>query len=133
MAYTQAIKWQCGVCAALAAGQSRLCVRRYCHGLRYFLFKLGKIVATDERLPCTFANGSKRHPEVGAMLIWSEGGEFQRTGHVAIITEVFADKLRVAEQNVDFLVEGRITAANYPPASAPMATTDSMLFLMPQF
>lgn len=86
--------------------------------MAYDIFRLSsvKIVATDERLPLhSFANGSKRHPEVGAMLIWSEGGEFQRTGHVAIITEVFADKLRVAEQNVDFFSwEGRNYSRELP-------------------
>lgn len=73
--------------------------------MAYDIFRLNsvKVIATDERLPLhSFANGSKRHPEIGSMLIWSEGGEFQRTGHVAIVTEVFADKLRIAEQNLDF-------------------------------
>ena len=71
--------------------------------MAYDIFRLSsvKVIATDERLPLhSFANGSKRHPEPGAMLIWSEGGEFETTGHVAIVTEVFADKIRVAEQNV---------------------------------
>ena len=33
------------------------------------------------------------------MLIWEEGGEFDVTGHVAIVTEVLADRVRFAEQN----------------------------------
>ena len=33
-------------------------------------------------------------------MIWQEGGEFKHTGHVAIITEVLEDKIRIAEQNV---------------------------------
>lgn len=47
-----------------------------------------------------FANGSLKKPEAGALLIWDEGGEFEHTGHVAIITEVLDDKIRIAEQNV---------------------------------
>ena len=48
----------------------------------------------------SFENGSQRRPEPGCMLIWDEGGEFAVTGHVAIITEVFDDRVRIAEQNV---------------------------------
>ncbi|PJA32424.1 MAG: bifunctional glutathionylspermidine amidase/glutathionylspermidine synthase, partial [Zetaproteobacteria bacterium CG_4_9_14_3_um_filter_53_7] len=48
----------------------------------------------------SFRNGSLRHPEPGCMLIWEEGGEFEETGHVAIVTEVFADRVRIVEQNV---------------------------------
>ena len=50
----------------------------------------------------SFSNGSIRHPEPGCLLIWDEGGEFEETGHVAIITEVFSDRIRIAEQNMDF-------------------------------
>ncbi|WP_337995688.1 bifunctional glutathionylspermidine amidase/synthase [Oleispirillum naphthae] len=49
----------------------------------------------------SFRNGAKRRPEPGALLIWNEGGEFVVTGHVAVVTEVFPDRVRVAEQNVD--------------------------------
>jgi len=48
----------------------------------------------------SFRNGAKRHPEPGCMLIWEEGGEFEETGHVAIVTEVFPDRIRIVEQNV---------------------------------
>jgi len=48
----------------------------------------------------SFRNGAKRPPEPGCMLIWEEGGEFEDTGHVAIVTEVFPDRIRIAEQNV---------------------------------
>ncbi|MBT0586826.1 glutathionylspermidine synthase family protein [Alteromonas oceanisediminis] len=50
----------------------------------------------------SFRNGALRRPEVGCLLIWEEGGEFEETGHVAIVTEVFEDKIRIAEQNMDF-------------------------------
>lgn len=48
----------------------------------------------------SFRNGCRRHPEPGCMLIWEEGGEFEETGHVAIVTEVFSDRIRIVEQNV---------------------------------
>jgi glutathionylspermidine amidase/synthetase len=48
----------------------------------------------------SFRNGSRRRPEPGCLLIWDEGGEFETTGHVAIVTEVTDDYVRVAEQNV---------------------------------
>lgn len=49
----------------------------------------------------SFRNGSKRHPEPGCLLIWDEGGEFEVTGHVAIITAVSPHGVTLAEQNVD--------------------------------
>ncbi|PIW45908.1 MAG: bifunctional glutathionylspermidine amidase/synthase [Zetaproteobacteria bacterium CG12_big_fil_rev_8_21_14_0_65_54_13] len=52
----------------------------------------------------SFRNGAKRHPEPGCMLIWEEGGEFEQTGHVAIVTEVFDDRIRIVEQNVSHSV-----------------------------
>tara|TARA_R110000772_G_scaffold196899_18_gene307685 strand:- start:882 stop:2798 length:1917 start_codon:yes stop_codon:yes gene_type:complete len=58
------------------------------------------IAKKPRRLPLkSFKNGSRRHPEPGCLLIWDEGGEFEVTGHVAIVTEVFADKIRLVEQN----------------------------------
>jgi glutathionylspermidine amidase/synthetase len=47
-----------------------------------------------------FCNGSPKHPEVGCLLIWKDGGEFEDTGHVAIVTEVTNNYVRIAEQNV---------------------------------
>ncbi|MGR9091388.1 MAG: CHAP domain-containing protein, partial [Gammaproteobacteria bacterium] len=49
----------------------------------------------------SFRNGSMRHPEPGCLLIWDEGGEFEVTGHVAIITEVSPHGVKLVEQNVD--------------------------------
>lgn len=71
--------------------------------MAYDIFRLTSVkkVSDSSLLPLTaFANGSQRHPEPGCMLIWSEGGEFHVTGHVAIITDVFPDRIRIAEQNV---------------------------------
>ncbi|GAC33153.1 glutathionylspermidine synthase family protein [Paraglaciecola polaris] len=73
--------------------------------MAYEIFKLRAIrdVVNSTELPLNaFANGSLRRPEVGCMLIWDEGGEFEHTGHIAIVTEVFDDKIRVAEQNMNF-------------------------------
>lgn len=72
--------------------------------MAYDIFRLEdvRVVKDKTMLPIhAFANGSKRHPVPGCMLIWDEGGEFRVTGHVAIVTEVFPDKIRVAEQNVE--------------------------------
>lgn len=72
-------------------------------GMAYEIFSLRFLRKTidDDILPLqAFANGSKQTPTVGALLVWQEGGEFKVTGHVAIITEVLADKVRIAEQNV---------------------------------
>nr|WP_254700783.1 glutathionylspermidine synthase family protein [Paraglaciecola mesophila] len=73
--------------------------------MAYEIFKLRSIrdVVNNVELPLNaFANGAKRRPEVGSMLIWDEGGEFEHTGHIAIVTEVFDNKIRVAEQNMNF-------------------------------
>ena len=71
--------------------------------MAYDIFQLNsvRVIADERRLPLkSFLNGSLRHPEVGALLIWSEGGEFEITGHVAVVSEVYPDRLRIVEQNV---------------------------------
>ncbi len=71
--------------------------------MAYDIFELRTVrdLNTNSRLPFrAFANGSRTHPEVGSLLIWEEGGEFEDTGHVAVVTEVAPDFLRIAEQNV---------------------------------
>ena len=45
--------------------------------MAYDIFQLNsvRVIADERRLPLkSFLNGSLRHPEVGALLIWSEGG-----------------------------------------------------------
>lgn len=72
--------------------------------MAYDIFALRHLrrVEDDALLPLqAFANGSKRMPEAGALLIWAAGGEFDVTGHVAVITEVLSDKVRIAEQNLE--------------------------------
>ena len=61
-----------------------------------------RVVASGERRPLhAFANGSRRHPEPGALLIWADAHPFEHTGHVAVVTAVGEDHLCVAEQNFD--------------------------------
>ncbi|MFZ5655415.1 MAG: bifunctional glutathionylspermidine amidase/synthase [Pseudomonadota bacterium] len=70
-----------------------------------FDLRFARRVSDGELLPLqAFRNGSRRLPEPGCMLIWNEGGEFERTGHVAIVTRVEPDFLWVVEQNVDHQV-----------------------------
>ena len=73
-------------------------------GMAYEIFELRSLrdLKTNQRLPLkSFRNGSRRHPEPGCLLVWDEGGEFERTGHVAVVTEVHPHCIRFVEQNVD--------------------------------
>ncbi|MDX9862238.1 MAG: bifunctional glutathionylspermidine amidase/synthase [Rhodospirillales bacterium] len=72
--------------------------------MAYDIFRLHsvRVIADGSRLPLrSFRNGSRRWPEPSCLLIWDEGGEFDITGHVAIVSEVFADRIRCVEQNVE--------------------------------
>ncbi|OBU05022.1 bifunctional glutathionylspermidine amidase/synthase [Morganella psychrotolerans] len=72
-------------------------------GMAHEIFSLRFLrhVTDDGILPLNaFANGSHRKPVAGGLLIWQACGEFERTGHVAVITQVCDGKVRVAEQNV---------------------------------
>lgn len=72
-------------------------------GMAWEIFSLRFLreVVNDNILPLqAFANGSQRAPCAGALLIWQKGGEFHETGHVAVITQLCGDKVRIAEQNV---------------------------------
>lgn len=71
--------------------------------MAYDIFELRTVrdLASNSLLPLqAFRNGSKAHPVPGSLLIWSEGGEFEDTGHVAVVTEVSHSYIRIAEQNV---------------------------------
>ncbi|MEQ8709089.1 MAG: bifunctional glutathionylspermidine amidase/synthase [Rhodospirillales bacterium] len=75
--------------------------------MAYDIFRLRtvRMIADDSLLPLhSFRNGAKRPPEPGALLIWAEGGEFEVTGHVAVVTEVLDNAVRIIEQNVDHTV-----------------------------
>ncbi|WP_318438073.1 bifunctional glutathionylspermidine amidase/synthase [Photobacterium leiognathi] len=74
-------------------------------GMAYEIFSLRFLrqVVNDKILPFyAFANGSRQAPTAGALLIWQTGGEFQDTGHVAVITQIEGNKVKIAEQNVTF-------------------------------
>lgn len=71
--------------------------------MAYEIFSLRYLrqVVNDNILPLqAFPNGCERPPVAGSLLIWQQGGEFEHTGHVAIITQVLENKIRVVEQNV---------------------------------
>ncbi|TKI04607.1 bifunctional glutathionylspermidine amidase/synthase [Martelella alba] len=72
-------------------------------GMAYEIFSLRFLrqVVNDSLLPLqAFANGSPLAPVTGALLVWQKGGEFRHTGHVAVITQLLGNKVRIAEQNV---------------------------------
>ncbi len=72
--------------------------------MAYEIFRLPSVrrVEGGELLPLhAFRNGSRRHPEPGCLLVWGEGGTFEHTGHVAVVIEVRADCVRIADQNFD--------------------------------
>ena len=70
--------------------------------MAYDIFQLTEVtlVAEQATLPLkSFRNGTRRPPEAGCLLVWDEGGEFEVTGHVGIVTEVLPDRIRFVEQN----------------------------------
>lgn len=72
--------------------------------MAYDIFRLRSVkrVKDGARLPLqSFQNGSLRRPVPGSMLIWNEGGDFEHTGHVAIVSEVTDNFVRIIEQNVE--------------------------------
>lgn len=101
--------------------------------MAYEIFSLRYLrqVVNDAILPLqAFKNGSKKLPTAGSLLIWQEGGEFKKTGHVAIITEVLADKVRVVEQNV---LHTRLPAGQQWTRELPMSTTEDGYFIKDSF
>jgi glutathionylspermidine amidase/synthetase len=72
--------------------------------MAYDIFRLRhvRMIADGSLLPLqSIRNGARRPPEPGCLLIWNEGGEFEVTGHVAVVTEVASDWVRCIEQNVE--------------------------------
>merc|ERR1711907_383368 len=67
-------------------------------GLRHVTVQYGTSKGQELPLwPCR--NGGTIKPEVGSMLIWDSS--YDQTGHVAIVTEVASNYVRVAEQNFE--------------------------------
>jgi glutathionylspermidine amidase/synthetase len=85
--------------------------------MAYDIFEIKSFLTIDgSKLPAySFRNGSRRKPEVGALLIWSPTGEFDRTGHVAVITEVLENSVRIVEQNVEHQGWGNLDWARALP------------------
>ncbi len=72
--------------------------------MAYDIFRLRTVKnhSDESLLPLrSFRNGGRRRPEPGCLLIWDATGEFEVTGHVAIVTEVHDQYIRIAEQNAD--------------------------------
>lgn len=96
-------KWQCVELARRWLYQTRGYIFDDI-AMAYDIFQLRavRVVEDNKLLPLrSFRNGALRPPEPGCLLIWNEGGTFEITGHVAIVTEVLEDRLRIIEQNVD--------------------------------
>lgn len=102
-------------------------------GMAYEIFSLRflRCVVDDALVPLqAFANGSQRAPQAGALLIWAEGGEFKNTGHVAVITEVLADRIRIAEQNV---IHSRLPTGQQWTRELPLRHDDCGYWLQDTF
>ncbi len=77
--------------------------------MAYEIFDMTHAYRVRDKAPVPWTNvknGGKLRPVPGCVLIWHEGGEFRHTGHVAIVTEVHDEWIRVAEQNVDDVIWG---------------------------
>ena len=73
----------------------------------YEIFDLQHAIAVKDASPVLWTNipnGSVSRPCRGDVLIWAEGGEFELTGHVAIVVDVSDEWVRIAEQNVEDVV-----------------------------
>ena len=71
--------------------------------MAFEIFDMQSAFSVREEAPIPWLsvnNGSAARPEIGSALIWTAGGQFEGTGHVAIITEVGDDHVNIAEQNV---------------------------------
>lgn len=98
-------------------------------GMAYEIFSLRILrrVFDEALLPLkAYANGSRKIPQAGALLIWDEGGIFEYTGHVAIITEVLSDKVRIVEQN---LAEHRLPSGQQWTRELPLSVINGEYFL----
>lgn len=101
--------------------------------MAYEIFSLRYLrqVVNDNILPLqAFANGCERLPVAGSLLIWEQGGEFEQTGHVAIITQVFEDKIRVVEQNV---IHHPLPAGQQWTRELPLISRDGKFFVQDTF
>ena len=101
--------------------------------MAYEIFSLRFLrrVINDAILPLqAFANGCERAPAAGGMIIWQDGGEFEKTGHVAVITEVLEDRVRIVEQNV---IHHRLPAGQQWTRELPLSISEGRYFLNDTF
>jgi len=113
-------KWQCVELARRWLYLTQGCVFEDV-AMAYDIFRLRwlNVVRDGTRRPLhSFRNGALRPPEPGCLIIWSEGGAFDVTGHVAVATEVLPDRVRCIEQNVEDTVwpEGQTWSRELPLA-----------------
>ena len=102
-------------------------------GMAYEIFSLRFLrqVINDALLPLqAFGNGSKKAPIAGALLIWQKGGEFSKTGHVAVVTEVLEGCIRIVEQNV---IHMHLPAGQQWTRELPMRVSDTGYYLQDTF
>lgn len=102
-------------------------------GMAYEIFSLRFLrqVVNDDILPLqAFENGSKQPPVAGCLLIWQQGGEFHKTGHVAIITQVLENKIRIVEQNV---IHHRLPVGQQWTRELPLLVKDGHYFIQDSF
>lgn len=94
-------KWQCVELARRWWYLNKGCIFADV-AMAYDIFRLNSAreVATNQWRPLyAFANGCPRPPEAGSLLVWDEGGLFEETGHVAVITAIEHDRVYLVEQN----------------------------------
>jgi glutathionylspermidine amidase/synthetase len=48
-----------------------------------------------------YSNGSNILPHIGSLIIWSKDVDIKETGHVAVVTDVTKNYIKIAEQNYD--------------------------------
>lgn len=66
-----------------------------------FPLKVAQRVADGQQLPLTrHPNGATVRPEKGSLLIWRPLGEYNITGHVAVVVTVTDTSIDIVEQNV---------------------------------
>ncbi|KAJ3121070.1 hypothetical protein HK098_004039 [Nowakowskiella sp. JEL0407] len=72
--------------------------------MAYDIFRLKSVLRVSDNIRLkmhAIKNGEAELPQKGSLLIWSDIGEFKRTGHIAVIVNVGEDFVDIVEQNVD--------------------------------
>ena len=64
-----------------------------------YLYRINSITKLIRWISIT--NGNYIKPDIGAILVWNNNGDFKYTGHVAIITNIIDNIVYIAEQNYE--------------------------------